>query len=104
VVFDGVLIIERCRAIGCTTPFGVVYGLQVRAKILDAGDIVSCLTAGDFGELFPVGSIGEGDVRVCGVVDGVGEVEVVVAGASHASVLGQKTQARLREDQAGRKG
>ena len=45
------------------TPSGRAYCgggrnfIQVRAKILDAGDIVACLAAGDFGEFFvPIAS------------------------------------------------
>ena len=54
----------------------MVYCLQVGAKILDAGDIVPCLAARNFGEFFSAfgGSIGQGDVGVRRVED------VVVAG------------------------
>lgn len=78
-VLDGVLIKERCGAIGGTTPFPVINCLQTRAKVLYARYIIPCAGTAHLAQFFAIGRVGERDVRAARVGDVAGQVEVVVA-------------------------
>lgn len=55
-----------------------VNGFQIRPGVLDAGDVVFRHAAGCLGQFFAVGGVGEQDIFIGEVVDGVRQVQVVV--------------------------
>ena len=77
-VFDGIVVIERCGTEGRTPPFGKINGFQVGAAVLDAGDVVFRGTAASYrlAQLFPVCRVGDGD-DIAAFGERLGQVEVV---------------------------
>ena len=78
VIFEGVFIMERRSAIGCTTAFGVINCVQISSKILYAGDVIPGAGCTCFGQLFSIGSVRERDICIGRVNDVIGRVEVIV--------------------------
>ncbi len=89
VVFDGVLIKERCSSVWRTPALRKINGFQVRAGILDAADVVF-RRAASYGlcELFPICRVVHRD-HVGYFGHGLGQVqEVVPEGKALVIVLG----------------
>ena len=49
-VFDGIVVIERCGTVWRTPPFGKINGFQVGTAVLDVGDVVFGGTAASDGK------------------------------------------------------
>ena len=78
VIFEGIFIMERRCAIGCTTAFGVINCVQIGPKILYSGDVIPGAGCTYFGQLFSIGSIRKRDICIGRVNDVIGRVEVIV--------------------------
>jgi len=85
VVFDGIVVIQRCGTVGRTPPFGKINSFEVGTAVLDVADVVFGSSPGNFGKFLAICSVGHGS-GTAGQGKGLGQVEEII-GQGHVLML-----------------